>query len=232
MCEVNGIDMSIMQGVITADEWEQIALRGTRFVIAKCGNGNNSTSDPQWKHDLDDARGVGLKVGVYHFPFLGLPVDPHHPGRGPEDQAKAHFEMCDGLGSDAGDLPACADLEWPDSSVWGKPIKGVDNSVVSQTAARDFVLRYLAAYDALQGRPMLVYGSPWFLHELALPADVATHPLWLACYAKAAPQLTPPWTTYSLWQTGGGSLLRLPSGVPVDTDVCESEKTFQQLLRG
>jgi len=226
--EIAGLDVSSVQGEITDEQAEAVVARGTRFVAFKCGEGNKG-KDPRCDEGVARFRALGLVVGRYHFPYLGLPEDPRHPGRSPEAQAEQHWAW--GAASrQPGDLVDTADLEWPDSSLWGKPIPGVDNSVVTHSAALDGALRYLARYKALSGRAMTVYGSPWFLHTLGLPAEVAGESaLWVAAYGPACP-VVPPWVGHSLWQTGGGSLQRLPSGVPVDTDVCADEATLQALL--
>lgn len=76
---------------------------------------------------------------------------------------------------------------------------------------------------------MLVYGDPWELKNLALPADWGTNnPLWIASY-QPTPILVPPWTSCVMQQTSGGGG-RLPNGCPVDTDVCVDEATLAALL--
>ena len=224
---VNGLDISSVQGEITDAQARAIASRGTRFIIQKCFEGNKG-KDLRCDQDIARFRAIGAFVlGRYNFPYLGLPVDAAHAGRSPEDQADAHWAAGE-ASRQPGDLADTADFEWPDSSLWGKPIQGVDNSIVTHPAALDCAMRYLARYKSHQGCPCIVYGAPWFLHELGLPAEVTESPLWIAAYAKGVPPI-PPWSGWSLWQTGGGSLQRLPSGVPVDTDVCVDEATLQSL---
>ncbi len=224
---IRGIDLSAVQGKVTPAQWALVKARGTAFAIARCGVGNDGV-DLDWV-DILDARAEGLTIGVYHFCYVGLPDDPRHPGRDPVSQAQSHFTACAGLGSDAGELPACFDLEWPSRDQWGRPIAGVDNSVVTPQMAADWAGAYGEEYARLQGRTPLLYSDPYWLEGLPKTPALARFRLWLAAYGPSVPPVYP-WAGWTLWQTAGGSAGRMPDGAPVDTDECE-EATFGELVR-
>jgi len=226
---IKGLDVSSVQGGILAAEWQALAKQGVRFVVAKCGNGNDGF-DRRWSANVGMAKTAGMIVGVYHFPFV-LPATPEHPTRDPVVQARAHFNYCQGLGKAAGDLPACCDVEWPTPEHWGKPLPGIDGApVVTRQSLVDGFSAYMDEYERLQGRPMLLYSYPYFLRALQpIPLKWTTRPLWLANYEPHV-KPEPPWAGWSLMQTSGGGG-RLPGGVPVDTDVCVDEATLRALAQ-
>lgn len=227
MASISGLDLSSVQGLITAKEWDNIASSGTRFIVAKCGEGNKNIPDPDFIWNIESAKSHGLIVGAYMFPYA-LPNDPRHPGRSPEQQASMHFDQCSELGTKAGDLPCTLDCEWPRPEQWGKPIPGIDSSVVDAEFLRDWFSAYLEHYEKLQGYPMIVYGDPWFLKNLKPPPEWARNPLWEAAYDLEAPAIYP-WAGWTIRQTSGGGG-RLPNGCPVDTDVIVDEATLASLL--
>jgi GH25 family lysozyme M1 (1,4-beta-N-acetylmuramidase) len=224
---IQGIDLSSVQGNITKAQWQALVDNQIRFAISKCGNGNDH-SDPDFLANINGALATGkMVVGAYHFPFA-LPNSAKHSGRDPETQAAMHFQQCGGLGTSQGELPACCDCEWPRPEAWGKPIPGVDDSIVDQAFLQDWFSRYLVAYEALQGCPMMVYGDPWFLKHLAPPAQWARYPLWEAAYGSSVPAVGP-WAGWCARQSSGGGG-RLPGGAPVDTDVIADETTLSMLV--
>ena len=224
---IRGLDVSSIQGKI---DWSAVAAAGVRFVVRKCGNGNNPP-DCGFSDYLSGARAAGLVVGAYHVGFP-LPTDPAHPGRAPSDQAKAHFDACQGLGSKPGELPPALDLEWP---VPGSPEWTKYGCTASQVRA--WALAYLEAAEQLWGRTPLLYdGFPdyWAAIGGASEAGFAKYPLWVVNYPEqykgrtppdgASPALPGPWTAWSLWQHSGGGF-HLPSGAPVDSDVFNGDET-------
>jgi lysozyme len=217
---IRGIDVSAAQGVITDAHWQAIAADGIRFVYVEAGLGNDA---PNKNFDayVAGARSAGLIVGAYQFGYV-LPTDPAHPGRAPEDQAQAHYQACGGLGSNAGELPVCLDLEWPDTSAWSK--WGTDEAL-----CRSWTMTYLARAKALYGRTPLVYSYPWWLSRVGLPAEVSAYPLWLASYSGGSPPAPAPWSSYAIRQTSDGGY-RLPSGAPCDEDEIADDATLAGLL--
>ncbi len=228
MTTVHGVDVSNCQGVITGPQYGEIKARGTRFLVAKCGYGNNPR-DTEWVNNVGDAMTIGgMDFGAYHFLFP-LPSDPRHPGRDPGDQARAHFAQCAGWGSLPGQLPATIDLEYPRPEQWGKDVPGVDNSNVSASFIVSWVEAYADTYEPLQGRPLTLYADPWMLKNLNVLASWGSRfRLWIAGYGPSVP-IVRPWPGYSFWQTSGGTMQRLPSGVPVDTDEAD-ETIYEDIL--
>lgn len=203
---LNGYDISSVQGSISAAEWQAIAASGISFIVAKCGNGN-SPPDPNYAANIAGAQVAGIQVLAYHF-LYPLPPKAGDPTRDPQAQAQMHFNAANGV-------RACADLEWPTESDW--QTWGCSASQIAQWA-----LDYLAAYSQLSGQPMIIYTYPNFAQTINMAAypQFAQYPLWIASYDDSTPLIPAPWQSYVLWQTGGGTTAHLPSGAPVDTDVC------------
>jgi lysozyme len=206
---IKGLDLSELQGPIPAVQWQAIAA-DVRFVYLRAGVGNDP-ADSRFTEYLAGARAAGLVVGAYNFAYP-LPNEAGHPGRDPEDQAQAHYAACEGLGSEAADLPMSLDLEWPAPEAFGQ-------WGCSPAQIVDWTVRYLAKATALYGRAPVLYSYPYFIKALA-GADLsplAVHPLWLASY-QPVPAVPSPWTECAIQQTTGGGY-RLPNGAPCDTNV-------------
>lgn len=231
---IRGFDVSSIQGKI---DWAAVAASGVRFVVRKCGNGNDPP-DPGFDSYLLGARAVGLAVGAYHVGFP-LPPDSAHPGRAAVDQARAHFEACQKLGSAAGEIPPALDLEWP---VPGTPAWSKYKCTPAQVRA--WALAYLEEAEQLWGRlPLLYDGFPdyWAGIDGGSEPAFAKYPLWVVNYPEkykgrtppdgASPPIPAPWTNWTLWQHSGGGL-HLPSGVPVDSDVFNGDEAAFSVFLG
>lgn len=196
---IKGIDISIIQGDI---DFKELANNGIKFVICRCGVGNNGV-DTLYKKNIANAKAAGLKVMAYHFIFP-LPVTPAQPLRDPRAQAKLHADAA------GGELVAC-DLEWPAPQDWVK--WGCSASQIVQWA-----IDYLEAYEEITGIRPLVYTYPHFAKSINLPDWFGQkYKLWIASYTNS-PNIPKPWTDWALWQDSGGEKEKLPNGIPVDTD--------------
>lgn len=221
---IRGIDISSVQGNVI--DWAAVAKSGVRFAMIKCGNGNNAP-DPSFSRAVFGARRAGIVVGPYHVGFP-LPPDPAHPGRGPVEQARAHFAASAGVGTLDGELPPALDLEWPAPGTpeWTK-------YGCSGPQVRTWALAYLAEAERLYGRSPLVYdGFPIYWKEIdgANEPMFAHYPLWWVDY-RAGTQPPKPWSTWALHQINGGGG-HLPSGAPVDEDTFNgSEEEWQDFLQ-
>src|ERR1700722_14511447 len=181
---IKGLDVSKEQGAI---DWAQVGAAGYRFVIVKCGNGNDEP-DPTYAQNVNGARAAGLLVAAYHFVYP-LPDDPAHPGRDPLDQAQAHYAASGGLvGSHF------VDCEWPALADWAK-------WGCSAAQIRTWLVAYVNELTALIGRQPGVYSYPdwWDDIDGAFLLTFANNPLWEASYEPEAIKF-PPWAAWSVWQ--------------------------------
>ena len=192
---IKGIDVSIIQGTI---DWQAVANSGVKFCVIRCGVGNDGI-DSNYAKNVSGAKAAGIKVACYHFVYP-LPSDPTKPLRDPKAQAQYHFN------ASLGEL-ACCDWEWPEPKDWAK--WGCSAAQINQ-----WTLDYLAEYERLSGKKMIVYTYPDFAKNVQPDPQFANYQLWIASY-QASPAIPHPWTDFVLWQSGQG---KLPNGVPVDLD--------------
>ena len=75
------------------------------------------------------------------------------------------------------------------------------------------------------GLPFGVYGGPWYLGLLDLPAWVGERPLWLSHYGVTVPTVPRPWKGYAIWQREANVTL---AGAKVDIN--ETPLTEEQLV--
>jgi lysozyme len=202
---VRGVDVSSVQGDV---DFNWLVKQGIQFVIIKCYTGNDG-KDPFYEKNLAGAAAAGLKFGIYHF-IYPLPSDPAHPGRDPKAQAALHYKA-------AGDQKiVCCDLEWPEPQDWLK--WHVDGQFIAK-----WTLEYLAEYERLSGVRPLIYTYYFYAQACNLPPQFAQYKLWDANF-EHPPKVPKPWTDWVMQQEGGGTTgvtMRLPNGIPVDTDLAK-----------
>jgi GH25 family lysozyme M1 (1,4-beta-N-acetylmuramidase) len=196
-----GFDVSICQGTITLQHYQQMAADGCSFIISRCGVGNDG-SDGNYIHNITLAQQAGLKVACYHF-IYPLNDDGVHKGRDPISQAQAHYRAAQGQ-------RCLVDVEWPTPETWLK-------WGLSAQSITNWLRTYLQEYERLSGSKPAIYIYPYFAQMINLPQEFAQYPLWIASY-ESTPRIPRPWTNYTIWQTTGGKG-KLPNGAPVDTNV-------------
>jgi hypothetical protein len=198
---IKGVDISTVQQTV---DFAWLKQHDIKFVVVRCAVGNDGT-DAKYASNIAAAKAAGLKVMAYHF-LYPLPSDAAHPTRDPKIQAQTHFKAANG------EL-AAIDLEWPSYQDWGK--WGCSAAQINQWA-----LDYMAEYERLDGRKPLLYTYPSFAKLVKFSAKMAEYPLWIASYTSS-PTIPSPWTDWVMWQNAGGDALKLPNGIPVDTNVCK-----------
>lgn len=219
-----GVDVFSGYGVI---DWGAAAVAGVQFAYIKCTEGNEPIrNDRAFARNAANARGAGIYVGAYHFPYP-LPPDASKPGRSPREQAERAFAASQGLGTQPGELPHVVDAEWPEVGSWGK--WGCTGPQISA-----WLREYCEHATELWGRKPLIYTYPFWWRALAASADVSwakEYGLWIANYTHSGPgtppetsrpQIPPPWDDWLFWQySAEGSGVRVPGipACPLDRDV-------------
>jgi GH25 family lysozyme M1 (1,4-beta-N-acetylmuramidase) len=218
---VNGVDLSVNNGVLTDAHWVKVEADGKRFFYAQARKGNDN-DDPMFQRYIDGAKAcTSLARGAYLFAYV-LPNDINHPGRSPEAQAQAFFVAANGVGCSSGDLIPAIDLEDPAPTRWAA--LGITTGFLD-----DWTGRCRDKVKSLFGcGSVLVYTYDDWGEEAKL-VQVGSEPLWIASY-QAVPRVIPPWTSSAMQQTSGGGLYVLPNGAKCDTDVVADEATFASLL--
>lgn len=215
---LRGCDVSSLQGAIDVPS---LKASGIAFLIVKGAEGDKPAPDGREQADVDACDAAGLPVGCYLFPYP-LPPKPGAPLHDPVAQARHHFELVGGLGMKNGHLPPCVDFEWPPPQAWS-------TWGCSAAQLRDWLYIYLGEVERLWGVSPLLYLYRYFAEALGIANDArfARFQLWMADYEDAkhwpadgqTPRVPAPWKAALFWQTAGGTNMRLPSGVPIDTDV-------------
>jgi lysozyme len=240
-----GVDVYAGYGRI---DWVRAQAAGVRFAILKCVQGNDG-KDSRFDENFEGCRNAGIPAAPYLFGYP-LPSDPKHPGRGPEEQARALHAACRGLGSQDGDLPPVLDIEWPPHFEKDKGTsKILDRWTKWNVDGASIVawsLACLAELERLFGRTPIVYTYPHFwasLGEAGKNPAFAKYPLWIANYTHlkdwmppegAKPIVPAPWTDWTLWQfSADGSGVRIPGipACPLDRNVTRDLDALLQVPR-
>jgi lysozyme len=193
-----GLDVGSPQGNISLADWRTIHQQGRRFVYIRCAEALG-TVDPRFAANVAGAKAVGLNAGPY---LVG------HPNVDAVKQATAHFGLAKGLGTNPGDLPPALDLELSEG--------------LTPDAVQAWTRAYINAASLLWRRTLVLYTYENFDHTMLTCDDptIATTHLWMAWYNPSTPPVPKPWTSASLWQSGGGKTYHTPAGCPCDEDVC------------
>lgn len=228
---LRGIDVSEVQGTIP---WAKVAAEGISFSIVKGFTGNDGL-DPDFQKNVAGAKSAGIIPGVYLFPFP-LPPKAGDASRDPIVQARLHFDKTGGFGSNPGELPPLIDAEWP-----VLPDLGKWDCTVEQIG--EWYDVYCPEVERLWGRTPLFYSFPDWVKGMLLAKrpQLARYGLWFAEYPSAlesrwptdteAPSVPLPWTSWRLWQVGGGKGMKV-AGMTVDRDVFNGSLADLQALAG
>lgn len=174
-----GFDGSSIAGLPNTSE---LAAQGHAFGIPRLNFGH--VRDPLGAKYLERIRGAGMN-GSSGYSYV----------RSWEDGAsQARFAV--GLARELG----CSFL-WPDF----EPAKSqrADGSWPIPTDAPHLARPVMLAWleQALDlGLPIGIYGGPWYLGMLDLPAWVGSLPLFVSHYGVTKPSVPKPWTGWTIWQ--------------------------------
>jgi lysozyme len=181
-------------------DFKYLKGRGVEYVIAKC---TEYGLDNQYANDRASAKANGVIFGGYDY---------FHSSRDPIAQAKFFMEMA-------------------------KPVKGdlrpmIDVETLDALPARNLVSalqKWLDYVEAIIGVEPLLYGGPYFLDALGLPASFKRYPLVIAHYGTDKPLIPGPWKSWAMHQyTDKGNLPGIPGG---REDLDRFNGTMEQLLK-
>lgn len=191
---LHGIDVSLYQGrrgqtgrYLPNIDWAAVNAGGIRgsdteivpvsFVIIKA---SQRERDPLFVEHWNGARGVGLKVGPYHYLDASMPIAQQI------DLFLETYRAVDGFA----DIPPALDVE--------EVARGESpESLVARA------LGWLWAVEGELGIKPLIYTTPSFAetHFRGPRAlDLAAHPLWIAHVGVSHPTVPHIWGQWSLWQ--------------------------------
>ena len=186
---VGGVDVSDYD---PSTQWTTVQHSGRGFAFIKATEGTTYTN-PLYASDWSSSKSAGLLRGAYHF---------FHPGDDPTVQAQFFLRTMGALG--ANDLPPLLDWEVTDS--------------MSSATQIENALIWLQAVEAATGKIPVIYVAPAFWNALGNPTEFARYPLFIANYDTSCPDVPPPWSTWTFWQTGTGTASGLSSS-EADLDV-------------
>jgi lysozyme len=172
-------------------DWGAVAAAGIRFAFIKATEGLDDV-DPRFVQNWQQSRAAGLLRGAYHF---------LHPNLDAKQQA-AHFLSVVTLDDDA--LPPALDVEVTDGE-----------GPATLTAC---IETWLGTVEATLGCKPVVYTDPSFWRD-NVGANLASYPLWLACYAPS-PEVPASWGSWTFWQHSQSGRVDGIAG-PVDLDSCQ-----------
>ncbi len=164
-CSVPGIDVSVFQGEI---DWEKVKNSGIKFAMIKIGYSGSDTGrifkDANYRKNLDGAKSVGIKVGVYFFSQATT------TGEAVEE---AKYVIRNIRGKDI-EYPVAFDMEH------------VENSRIKNLTARQRteITDAFCGVIKKNGFAPMVYGNPsWLTNSLEM-TYLTAYDTWLAHYAK------------------------------------------------
>ena len=197
-----GIDVSSYQGSAdsppTNINWTSVKSSGIAFAWAKATEGLTYT-DADFVYNETHAKSAGVPIGAYHFAHPDT-----HPGTSGADQEAAYF------------ISVAGSYIRTNGSAYLAPM--LDAEVASpgtQAAVSAWVNEWcqdIVNYGSANGfalTPVVYTYQSWA--SSYLNSSVIEWPLWMASPNGQSPQTgapngTTPWSTWTLWQYGGGTI--------------------------
>ena len=157
-----GIDVSNHQGDI---DWESVKNSGVEFVFIRIGFGHNREAkimeDEKFRQNLEGARNVGLKVGLYFYSYAT-------EIREAEEQANWIVKTLNG---EKIDLPIVFDYE-----TWKSfPTYNINIVDLNKVAKRFLDILHDNGYEGMN------YSSKYYLNTIW---NLSEYPTWLAHYVS------------------------------------------------
>jgi lysozyme len=169
-------------------DWPVVG-EGNGFTIIKATEGV-TFADVYFPVYWAAAKATGLIRGAYHF---------FHADDDPVEQAKWFLSTVGPMGPH--DLPPVLDWEV------------TDNMDIPTQIRRAHT--WLRIVEEKTGKVPIIYVDPDFFNALGNPKEFAHYHLWIANWQVTCPDIPPPWSDWTFWQTGIGSV----AGISDQTDM-------------
>lgn len=167
--------------------WDCVQKAGLKFAFF------NLRESANYKKNIPEARGRGIKFGFYYFAYPLL--------HSAETMARQLVQAEKDHGAD---LVSALDLEHP-----------VKIHHEQKPFIWDWIQEFVNVYGVLTDNKCLIYSAPWWITQLrTLPLD--GHPYWVAQYpivANTWPLPVEPFKKVDLWQYRGNALGAVPGGM-------------------
>ncbi len=167
-----GIDVSQWQGTVN---WQAVKDAGVEFAIMRAGYGRElSQKDPTFDYNVQQAKAVGIDVGVYWYSYAQTVED-----------AKREAETCYQIIKDYDyDYPIYFDIEDPSQEYL---------STATISAMVDAFCKTLEEKGYYVG----VYSSAYFLSSKVYQDVLSKYAVWVAHFGAAHPAFN---GAYGIWQ--------------------------------
>ncbi len=215
---VNGIDISVFQGTLTAANWQQIKASGVQFVFARVTLGSCCDHDANYVANLNGAIAAGIPIGPYAVGY------PQTNMSDPNDAA-----------NEANYLISLTKSYYQGSGLMMRPVLDIElptDGSLTKTYTSQWVVKWANTIKAGLGVDPIIYTYPNYA-ATELNSSVTSYPLWIASYNNSPPATPPasayaPWSTYKFWQYSSTGTVPGISG-NVDLDVYNGN--FLQMLQ-
>jgi lysozyme len=203
---LKGIDVSKWQADIN---WGAVAGDDVKYAFVRVSDGINS-KDQYFDDNWEESRAAGIYTGAYQF---------FRPNQSVLGQADYMLEKM-GCDMDARtcpvtdmDLPPVIDVEYRPSG-WSK------------NQMRNAIRTWIERVEEFDLEP-IIYTGRYFWRDYVDSEAWQDHPLWLAHYTNACPNIPSHWADWDFWQfTDGGSIAGISGGV----DTNQFNGTMDMLL--
>lgn len=202
---LKGVDISKWQDDVN---WTSIANSGVKFAFVRVSDGLNS-KDAKFDRNWTQARAAGIYTGAYQF---------FRPNQSVLGQADYLLEK---MGCNLAaktcpwsdmDLPPVLDVEYRPSG-W------------TQTQMRNAIRTWIDRVEQFGVEP-IIYSGRYFWQDYVASTEWNDHPLWIAHYTNACPNIPSQWADWDFWQyTDKGS----QAGVNGNTDMNQFNGTLDML---
>ena len=186
--ELNGIDVSKWQGKIN---WDEAKEDGVEVAIIREGWGKKASDqvDKRFKENYENAKRVGIPIGVYHYSYADS-----------ADDAKREAEFClENIRNMKLEYPVCFDIE------------DKEQLKLNNRQRTDIVDAFCSEIEKAGYYAMFYCNLNW-LNNYLIKDELSKYDLWLAQWYVGAPS-----TNCGIWQRSEvGTINGISGNVDID----------------